>query len=506
MEVKMKYLSILLLTLLPPVLLAQLTVVSTSPANNATNVPLTTTMSVTFNVAVDSTSMGFQNNVFTNVDSVVSSSISADKKTYSAIVLLKASKVYFIAILGAKSTTGQVLPSPFVAYFTTESAFFGYNVSGIVTSSIVGVTPQNAIVGLSSRSLMGNDGPLFVSWTNANADGSFQIPYVSNGKYWLVAAKDVNGDGNLDPSSGIDAVAFGDSIIVNGSSMTGLVLPLQQMKSKTFAEAWSIGDSMARRLPSDRVLKSVQTNNTDTTGRSNSWNFTYTYNSNTMATEVNVGDMSSSLNPVTDSGYLSGLMYTNPLANPATAAASTLVMTYVEGEGGKAFRTQSVPNNFVLQIQMALGDLSYSNFGMMNPAPGTQYWGVSYRFGIESPHMFTTYLEKDFLCNFSTGVVVKATAVQSPLQQVPTVTGLHQNYPNPFNPSTTITYDLARSSFVTLKVYDLLGREVAVLVQGEQEAGTQSVRFDGVQNANGIYFYMLELPGYREVRRMVLLK
>ena len=501
----MKYLSILLLTLLPPVLLAQLTVVSTSPANNATNVPLTTTMSVTFNVAVDSTSMDFQNNVFSNVDSVVSNSISPDKKTYSATVLLKASKVYFIAILGAKSVTGQVLASPFVAYFTTGSAFSGYNVSGIVTSSIVGVTPQNAIVGLSSTSL-DNNSPSFVSWTNVNGDGSFQIPYVPNGKYWLVAAKDVNGDGNLDPSNGIDAVAFGDSININGSSMTGIVLRLQQMKPKTLAEAWPIADSMARNLPSDRVLKSVQTNNTDTTGRSNSWNFTYTYNSNTMATEVNVGDMSSSLNPITDSGHLSGLMYTNPLANPATAAASTLVMTYVEGEGGKAFRTQSVPNNFVLQIQMALGDLSYSNFGMMYPVAGTQYWGVAYRLGIEGSHTFTTYLEKDFLCNFSTGVVVKATSVQSPSQQVPMVTELHQNYPNPFNPSTTIMYDLAKSSFVTLKVYDILGRELTTLVQGEQEAGTHNVRFDGAQLSNGIYFYVLELPEYREVRHMVLMK
>ncbi|MCX6137093.1 MAG: T9SS type A sorting domain-containing protein [Ignavibacteriales bacterium] len=501
----MKYFYVLLFLLLPPILLAQLTVVSTSPANNATNVPLTLTTSTVFNLPVDTMSIEYERNVFTNIDSIVSNTISPDKKTISAVVVLKPNKVYFSAIVGGRATTGEKLTSPYVLYFTTGSSFPTLSVSGIVTSSIPGVTPQNAIVGLSSTSL-DNESPSFVSWANVNANGTFQIPYVSNGKYWLVAAKDVDGDGNINPEAGSDAVAFGDSILVNGSSITGIVLPLQQMKPKAFAEALSIADSMARKLPSDRVLKSIRTNRVDSAGRADKWDFVYTHSGNTGATEVSVSSVNSKINPITDMGYLSSLILTKPLANPATAAASTLVMTYVEAGGGRAFRMKSVPNNLVLQIEMVLGDLSYTDYVMMSPSPGTQYWGVTYRFGIEGPQMFTTYLEKKFLCNFSTGAVVKSTFVESPLQQVPAVTRLHQNYPNPFNPSTTITYDLARSSFVTVKVYDLLGREVAVLVRTEQDAGTQSVRFDGAQSANGIYYYVLELPDYREVRHMVLMK
>ena len=83
---------------------------------------------------------------------------------------------------------------------------------------------------------------------------------------------------------------------------------------------------------------------------------------------------------------------------------------------------------------------------------------------------------------------------------------LQQNYPNPFNPSTTITYQLPTQSRVTLKVFDLLGREVARLVDGVEGAGNKSIRFDASALASGVYFYQLAAGGSVQARKMMLMK
>ena len=83
---------------------------------------------------------------------------------------------------------------------------------------------------------------------------------------------------------------------------------------------------------------------------------------------------------------------------------------------------------------------------------------------------------------------------------------LSQNYPNPFNPSTVISYQLPVIGFVTLKVYDILGREVATLVNEEKPAGEYEVEFNGTNLPSGIYFYQIKAGNYSETKKMVLLK
>jgi serine protease AprX len=93
-----------------------------------------------------------------------------------------------------------------------------------------------------------------------------------------------------------------------------------------------------------------------------------------------------------------------------------------------------------------------------------------------------------------------------PVSGLPASFALHQNFPNPFNPSTMITYDVPKSGTVTLKVYDLLGREVRTLVNEVQSPRTYAVRFDGEGLSAGVYFYRLQTNDYGETRRMMLLK
>jgi len=89
---------------------------------------------------------------------------------------------------------------------------------------------------------------------------------------------------------------------------------------------------------------------------------------------------------------------------------------------------------------------------------------------------------------------------------VPDVYSLHQNYPNPFNPSTTIKYQIPELSFVTLKVYDVLGNEVSILVSEEKVIGSYEVELDATGLPSGAYFYRLQAGSFVETKKMVLVK
>jgi hypothetical protein len=83
---------------------------------------------------------------------------------------------------------------------------------------------------------------------------------------------------------------------------------------------------------------------------------------------------------------------------------------------------------------------------------------------------------------------------------------LSQNYPNPFNPATTVEFRIQTSEFVTLKVYDLLGQEVAVLVNEVKEPGTYTVQFDAAGLAGGVYLCRLQAGDFVVTKKLLLLK
>ena len=99
------------------------------------------------------------------------------------------------------------------------------------------------------------------------------------------------------------------------------------------------------------------------------------------------------------------------------------------------------------------------------------------------------------------------TSIETIDAEVPGSYALDQNYPNPFNPQTTIRFALSQSEAVQLTVYDLLGRQVATLINGESlAAGTHQVAFDASNLASGVYIYRLETEGFTQTRQMMLLK
>ena len=98
------------------------------------------------------------------------------------------------------------------------------------------------------------------------------------------------------------------------------------------------------------------------------------------------------------------------------------------------------------------------------------------------------------------------TSVERLSSDLPMHFSLAQNFPNPFNPTTVISYQLSALSSVSLRVYDILGREVATLVNEKQNAGKYSVTFDGSRLASGVYFYRLVAGSHYATKKLLLLK
>lgn len=107
------------------------------------------------------------------------------------------------------------------------------------------------------------------------------------------------------------------------------------------------------------------------------------------------------------------------------------------------------------------------------------------------------------------GVIYKKDNIVSVTQistKVPSSINLYQNYPNPFNPETTIKFDISKSGFISLKVYDISGKEVQNLLNGVKEAGSYQLKFDGANLNSGVYFYKLLTNGTTITKSMVLVK
>ncbi|MFN0158582.1 MAG: choice-of-anchor B family protein [Bacteroidota bacterium] len=138
---------------------------------------------------------------------------------------------------------------------------------------------------------------------------------------------------------------------------------------------------------------------------------------------------------------------------------------------------------------------------VVNGLPGLQN-GETYSWHVWIKDEFTTVSSQDtFQFVYSTTATGVDDRNVTPMQYE-----LAQNYPNPFNPATVIHYQLATSDVVSLKVYDILGREVAILVDGMQTVGSHRVEFNASIFVSGVYFYRLKAGNFVEQKKMVLMK
>jgi len=115
-------------------------------------------------------------------------------------------------------------------------------------------------------------------------------------------------------------------------------------------------------------------------------------------------------------------------------------------------------------------------------------------------------IAKDTVLAFLTRVLGSVSAVEIASSKLPTSYALEQNYPNPFNPSTRIGFKVQVSGFTSLRIFDLLGREVATLVNEELMPGSYEATWDAARLPSGVYFYRLQAGEFVETKKLVLMR
>jgi DNA/RNA endonuclease YhcR with UshA esterase domain len=164
--------------------------------------------------------------------------------------------------------------------------------------------------------------------------------------------------------------------------------------------------------------------------------------------------------------------------------------------------TATETNNQGFEVERKSVTTNWTKIGFV-PGFGTTTEARQYSFTDNNiaPGSFSYRLKQvDFDGSFEYSDVVNVNVT------APVVFALEQNYPNPFNPSTLISYSIPQNSFVTLKVYDILGNEVATLVNQTQSAGKYDVRFDATNLSNGVYIYSIKTENFTSTKKMIFMK
>lgn len=172
---------------------------------------------------------------------------------------------------------------------------------------------------------------------------------------------------------------------------------------------------------------------------------------------------------------LSGISFTD--ANTATAV----------GDSGIILRTTNGGSNWTIQSIDKTTDLNGISFTNANTGNVVGDGGIILR---------TT----------TGGTVTSVKGRQNSKVQLSEQFALEQNYPNPFNPSTTISFNLSTKSFVKLKIFDIIGREVATLINGEMSAGNHSQQWNAMNMSTGVYFYQLQAGSFSETKKLIIIK
>jgi hypothetical protein len=258
---------------------------------------------------------------------------------------------------------------------------------------------------------------------------------------------------------------------------------------------------------------------TGISGGSYNADFVYT-DGDTVGTETNltlgqhdglqwkvVGTVNPTTNTLSATGLTSFSDFTGGEAAALPVQLASFVGSYVGNNAKLEWSTVSEVNNYGFNVQRKSGS-EFVTVGFV-AGKGTTLEPQSYSFVDENESGVAEYrleqIDNNGLKNYFGPIYLNPNSVDD--KMVPAVFALNQNYPNPFNPTTNITFSLANSGYTTLKVYNILGNEVATLFNGNAEVGKlYSVKFDATKLSTGMYIYRLQNGNSVEVKKLTLVK
>ena len=168
------------------------------------------------------------------------------------------------------------------------------------------------------------------------------------------------------------------------------------------------------------------------------------------------------------------------------------------------WETATETNNFGFEVERGSDNKTFEKIGQIK-GKGTTTEKQKYIFRDASVSSKSKFYYRLKQVDYD-GTVTYSDVIEVDYSIIPDVFSLSQNYPNPFNPVTNIKYQIPEFSFVTIKVYDALGKEVATLVNEEKAAGYYEIEFNASSLTSGIYFYKLRANNFTQIKKMILLK
>ncbi|MDK9701197.1 MAG: T9SS type A sorting domain-containing protein [bacterium] len=476
---------------------AQLTITSSTPANFATGVALTTTVSFTFSAALDTTiryESGYPVGISGPEDDsliVTGASISGDLRTVSIQVMQRPTTDYVWMVTGARSQSGQDLQIPYMLNYTTSTSYGVRTVSGTVTYPLGNA--NRAVAGLLNRRIFEDNGRLLIG-TNVSTANSYSISNVRSGVFWPVCAIDLNSDGEIDPDLG-DAIGFydpnqdgiPDSIVVGQSNLTNINMTLIVWQPLRARDRLPVVQSLARQFAADAVLKVISTSGeTNPNGTCDSWIYMFHSPQRQRNFIVFASSQMTAIDTVESPEFPLEM-----ITIPVNCIDSDSAMAIAERNGGATFRM----NNPNASIEMLAGNF----FWMMPTDPTRIVWMISY----DSPEQDESLT---IILDIVTGQVIPVTATPEPIVAKPTTYRILSNYPNPFNAETTIRYQVPATGKVTLEIYNSMGQRIRSLVSAVKPAGKYEAKFNGNGLSSGVYVVRMSTGKSVYQSKMMLIK
>jgi subtilisin family serine protease len=205
-----------------------------------------------------------------------------------------------------------------------------------------------------------------------------------------------------------------------------------------------------------------------------------------------------------NSGAAYGLT-TIDLGAPGTSVLSTTSASTYGTSTGTSMATPHVAGAIAFMYSVA--PLSWIQQYKVTPGPYSLQVKQKIMQGVDiKPSMVNTVSGGRLNLNNSAILMQNLVSIGNPTNEVPALFRLYQNYPNPFNPSTVLAFDMPKEGFASLKIYNSIGQEVAVLIDGIVKAGSYQKVFNASALPSGIYFYKFVTDGFSDVRKMSLIK